>query len=96
MPSRKRQRQRENRRAGLEARQAVPPVTDADLERLLRPLTVRSDCRHASTRTTRDGIVLTRCAVGAAVGGGCPEACTSFEARDVGGLGLGLPGGAGH
>ena len=37
-----------------------------------------------------DGLVLTRCAVDAAVGGGCPRDCARFEKRRVGGMGLGL------
>ena len=89
MGSAKRKRQRANRQARAEADQPVPAVTDADLDQLLVDLTVRADCRHASTRTTTDGLVLTRCAVGAAVAGGCPVDCGSFEKRRVGGLGLG-------
>jgi hypothetical protein len=91
MGSAKRKRQRANRQAKAEAAQPVPEVTDADLDRLLgADLTVRPDCEHASTRTTTDGPVLTRCAVGAAVAGGCPRDCASFERRRLGGLGLGL------
>lgn len=95
MASPKRQRQRQNRQARIDARQPVPTVTDADLERLVGPLTVRTDCEHASTRTTSDGIGLTRCAAGASVAGGCPVDCPRFERRDAGGLGLGWHGTAG-
>jgi hypothetical protein len=83
----KRRRQKANRRARDEAEQAVPPLTDADFDQLLVQVTVRTDCAHASTRTTSDGPVLTRCAVGAAVAGGCPHDCPSFEKRRVGGMG---------
>ena len=83
----KRRRQKANRRARVEAEQAVPTLTDADLDQLLVRVTVRTDCAHASTRTTSDGPVLTRCAVGAAVAGGCPADCASFEKRRVGGVG---------
>jgi hypothetical protein len=92
--SAKRKRQRANRQARAEAAQPVPVLTDADLDRLLADITVRADCEHASTRTTTDGLVLTRCAVGAAVGGGCPRQCGSFEKRRVGGFGPGVGGGA--
>lgn len=88
MSSAKRKRQRANRRARAEADQAVPAMTDVNLEQLLADVTVRADCEHASTRTTTDGVVLTRCAVGAAIAGGCPRQCGSFEKRRVGGLGL--------
>jgi hypothetical protein len=91
----KRKRQRERRRARAEAAQPLPSVTDADLDRLLADVTVRPDCEHASTRDTADGLVLTRCAVGADVAGGCPRHCPSFEKRRAGGIGLGLSGGAG-
>ncbi len=83
----KRKRQKENRRARAEAEQSMPPLTDADFDQLLVQVTVRADCAHASTRTTSDGPVLTRCAVGASVAGGCPEDCASFERRRVGGMG---------
>ncbi len=83
----KRRRQKANRRARVEAEQAVPPLTDADFDQLLVQVTVRADCAHASTRTTSDGPVLTRCAVGAAVAGGCPVDCASFDRRRVGGMG---------
>jgi hypothetical protein len=83
----KRRRQKANRRARVEGEQALPPITDADLDQLLVQVTVRTDCAHASTRTTSDGPVLTRCAVGAAVAGGCPTDCASFERRRVGGVG---------
>ena len=83
----KRKRQKENRQARAEADQAVPAITDADLDRLLSDVTVRADCEHASTRTTADGPVLIRCAVGASVAGGCPHGCASFERRRVGGRG---------
>jgi hypothetical protein len=83
----KRRRQKANRRARLEDEQALPPLTDADFDQLLVQVTVRTDCAHASTRTTSDGPVLTRCAVGAAVAGGCPHDCASFEKRRVGGMG---------
>jgi hypothetical protein len=90
--SAKRKRQRANRQARAEADQRIPVVTDADLDQLLADIIVRADCEHASTRSTTDGLVLTRCAVGAAVGGGCPRHCESFEKRRVGGLGLGAGG----
>ncbi len=86
MSTAKRRRQRANRQARREG--AVPVVTDADLEGLLADVTVRDDCEHAVTRATADGIVLLRCAAGAAVPGGCPRDCASFERRRVGGLGL--------
>ena len=89
MSSAKRKRQRANRRRA-EADQPVVAVTDADLDRLLADVTVRADCEHASTRTTPDGLVLTRCAVGQAVSGGCPSGCASFERRRVGGIGFGF------
>ena len=90
MSSSKRKRQRANRQARAEADQAIPAITEADLDHLLADITVRADCDHASTRTTTDGLVLTRCAVSAAVAGGCPRQCGSFEKRRVGGIGLGL------
>ncbi len=90
MSTAKRRRQKENRRARSEAAQPVPAITDADLDRLLGDVTVRTDCDHASTRTTPDGPVLIRCTVGAAVAGGCPRDCPSFEKRRIGGIGLGL------
>jgi hypothetical protein len=91
--SEKRKRQRANREARREADQPVPAVTDADLDELLdADVTVRDDCEHASTRTTADGLFLIRCAVDAAVAGGCPRDCESFEHRSVGGLGLGAGG----
>ncbi len=90
----KRKRQKANRRARAEAAQAVPPVTDADLAGLLADITVRTDCEHASTRSTADGVVLTRCAVAASVAGGCPRDCQSFEKRRVGGFGIGLGSGS--
>ncbi len=83
----KRKRQKANRQARREAEQPLPPLTDADFDQLLVQVTVRTDCAHASTRTTSDGPVLTRCAVGAAVAGGCPLDCASFERRRVGGMG---------
>lgn len=89
MSSAKRRRQRANRQARAEADRPVPAVTDADLDQLLADITVRADCQHASTRTETDGVVLTRCAVGASVAGGCLRDCASFEKRRVGGLGLG-------
>lgn len=94
MSSAKRKRQRANRQARAEANDPVRAITDADLDNLLADVTVRTDCEHASTRTTADGPVLTRCAVGVAVGGGCPRECASFEKRQVGGIGLGLGAGA--
>lgn len=94
MGSAKRKRQRANRQAGAEANQPIPAISDADVDQLLADITVRTDCEHASTRTTVDGLVLTRCAVGAAVAGGCPRDCRSFEKRRVGGIGLGLGAGA--
>jgi hypothetical protein len=90
MSSAKRKRQRANRQARLEAAQPVPPITDADLDQLLTEVTVRGDCEHASTRTTIDGPVLTRCAVDASVAGGCPHGCPRFEKRGIGGIGLTL------
>jgi hypothetical protein len=66
----------------------MPTLTDTDLDKLLVEITVRDDCAHASTRATSDGLVLTRCAVTAAVAGGCPRDCERFERRRVGGLGL--------
>ena len=89
MGSAKRQRQRANRQAKAEAAQPVPDLTDDLLEGLLADIVVRDDCEHASTRDTPDGLVLTRCAVGASVGGGCPRECVSFDRRRVGGLGTG-------
>lgn len=89
MASAKRRRQRENREARAEADHPVPAVTDADLEHLLAGVTVRADCEHASTRTTTDGLFLTRCARDVSVAGGCPGDCGSFERRRVGGLGAG-------
>ncbi|MDQ3573802.1 MAG: hypothetical protein M3378_03920 [Actinomycetota bacterium] len=94
MSSAKRKRKRANRQARAQADQPFGGITDADLDRLLEDVTVRADCEHASTRTTKDGLVLTRCAVGAAVAGGCPRDCGSFEKRRVGGVGLGLGAGA--
>lgn len=94
MSKAKRKRQRVNRQARAEAAQAIPPVTEADLAGLLADVTVRTDCEHASTRTTADGVVLTRCAVGASVAGGCPRDCQGFEKRRVGGIGLGLGSGS--
>lgn len=85
----KRKRQRANREARAEAKQPIPTITDADLEQLSQDVIVRADCAHASTRGTTDGVVLIRCAVGAAVIGGCRRDCESFEKRRVGGLGLG-------
>jgi hypothetical protein len=85
----KRDRQRANREAKREAAQPIPPLTDADFDRLLVEITVRDDCEHASTRAMPDGLVLTRCARGADVGGGCPVDCSAFEARRAGGLGTG-------
>ena len=90
MSSAKRKRKRANRQARAEADQAIPALTDADLDGLLTDVTVRPDCEHASTRSTADGLVLTRCAADAAVGGGCPRHCPSFEKRRVGGVGFGL------
>ena len=84
----KRRRQKANREARTEADQPISAITDADLDQLLSDVTVRADCENASTRTTADGPVLIRCAVGASVAGGCPHDCASFEKRRVGGLGL--------
>ena len=89
MAKAKRERQRANREAKREAAAPVPALTDADFDRLLVEITVRADCEHASTRSTPDGLVLTRCARHAAVGGGCPLDCAAYEARRVGGLGTG-------
>ena len=83
----KRKRQKANRQARAEAEQSIPPLTDVDFDQLLVQVTVRADCAHASTRTTSDGPVLTRCAVGASVAAGCPQDCASFERRRVGGMG---------
>lgn len=88
MSTSKRRRQRANRQARRHAEQRIPVVTDADLEGLLADVTVRDDCEHAVTRATADGVVLIRCTVGAAVPGGCPRGCATFERRRVGGLGL--------
>ena len=85
----KRERKRANRQAAKEAAQPIPELSDADFDRLLVEVTVRSDCEHASTRSTPDGLVLTRCARDAAIGGGCAPDCATFEARRVGGLGTG-------
>ncbi|MCA1691124.1 MAG: hypothetical protein LC733_02585 [Actinobacteria bacterium] len=93
MSSAKRQRKRANRQARANADQPVPTIDDADLAHLLEDITVRTDCEHASTRTMADGPVLTRCAVGAAVAGGCPRDCASFEKRRVGGVGIGFTSG---
>ena len=85
----KRKRQRERREAREEAEHPVRSLTDDDLSQLLVEVTVRADCDHASTRNTPDGLVLTRCAVDAAVAGGCPIDCPSFGRRRIGGMGLG-------
>lgn len=85
----KRERKRANREAKREAAQPIPELTDADFDRLLVEITVRADCEHASTRSMPDGLVLTRCARDAAVGGGCPLDCSDYERRRVGGLGTG-------
>ena len=85
----KRERQRANRKAARDAADALPTLSEADLDRLLVTVTVRADCEHASTRSTPDGMVLTRCARDAAIGGGCAPDCGAFEARRVGGLGTG-------
>jgi hypothetical protein len=84
----KRRRKRAHRDASRQAEEAMRTATDADLEQLLADVTVRDDCEHAVTRGTADGVVLLRCTVGAAVPGGCPRDCASFERRRVGGLGL--------
>ncbi len=93
MASAKRKRQRANRQAAVEAARPVPALTDADLDQLLREVIVRTDCDHASTRTTPDGPVLTRCAVGADVAGGCPLDCPRFEKRRLDGAGFDFGGG---
>jgi len=94
MASAKRKRQRANRQAAGDAKQPIPEITDADLHLLLgEDVTVRADCEHASTRAMADGPVLIRCAVGAAVAGGCPRDCVRFQARPVGGLGHSFGGG---
>ncbi|MGQ0615539.1 MAG: hypothetical protein ACT4PW_00865 [Acidimicrobiia bacterium] len=90
MASAKRRRKRANREARDEAANPLPELTDADLDELLVETKVRADCEHASTRSTDDGLVLIRCAVGAAVAGSCPVGCPKFEKRRVGGIGLGL------
>jgi hypothetical protein len=87
--SEKRKRKRANRQARADAEHPIPAVTDSVLDQLLADITVRADCEHASTRSTTDGLVLIRCAVGAAVAGGCPRDCARFEKRRVGGMGLG-------
>jgi hypothetical protein len=92
MSSGKRKRQRANREAAAEARQPSREITDDDLDRLLMDVTVRADCEHASTRTTPDGLFLTRCALGLDVAGGCPRDCRGFEKRRVGGIGMGAGG----
>lgn len=89
MAKARRERKRANREAKREAAQPIPTLTDEDFDRLLVEITVRADCEHASTRSTPDGLVLTRCARDAAVGGGCPVDCAAFEARRIGGLGTG-------
>ncbi|MBW8826918.1 MAG: hypothetical protein JF603_11315 [Acidobacteria bacterium] len=89
MAKAKRERQRANREAKREAAQPIRELTDADFDRLLVEITVRTDCEHASTRSTPDGLVLTRCARHADAGGGCPVDCSSYEARRIGGLGRG-------
>jgi len=89
MSKAKRKRQRANRQARAEANQPIPAITDAGLDQLLADVTVRPDCENASTRETADGLVLTRCAVGADVAGGCPRDCGRFQKRRVGGTGLG-------
>lgn len=89
MGSEKRRRQKANKQAKLERAQPIPELTDLDFDRLLDPVTVRDDCERASTRRTPDGLVLTRCAAGADVGGGCPDGCAAFQARRIGGLGTG-------
>jgi hypothetical protein len=86
----KRKRKRANREARVEAANPLPAITDDQLAGLLADVTVRADCEHASTRTSHDGLVLIRCAVDAAVAGGCLRDCASFERRRVGGIGLGL------
>ena len=88
MSTSKRKRQKSRRQARRDAEAGVGGLTDADLDALLVEITVRVDCEHASTRTTPDGVMLTRCAVGAAVSGGCPIDCARFERRRAGGLGL--------
>lgn len=89
MGSAKRKRQKANRQGRRDADQPIPEMTDADFDNLLTEVTVRADCEHASTRTKTDGLVLIRCAVDAAVAGGCPIDCSRFEKRRVGGIGLG-------
>ena len=83
---RKRQARREARE---DSQNPVRAITDDDLSQLLVQVTVRADCEHASTRNTPDGLVLTRCAVGAAIAGGCPIDCARFDKRRIGGMGLG-------
>ncbi len=89
MAKEKRERKRSKRLAKKDA--SLPPLglTDVDFDQLLVEVTVRTDCEHASTRSTPDGLVLIRCARDVAVGGGCPVGCPAFEARRVGGLGTG-------
>jgi hypothetical protein len=85
----KRERQRANRDAKRDAALPDLGLTDDDFARLLVEVSVRADCEHASTRDTPDGLVLIRCARDAAVGGGCPLGCATFEHRRIGGLGTG-------
>lgn len=89
MAKAKRERRRANRLAKKEAALPSLALTDADFDQLLVEITVRADCENASTRSTPDGLVLIRCSKGAAVGGGCPVGCASYEPRRVGGLGAG-------
>lgn len=89
MSREKRKRKKANRQAKLEAAQPIPELTDADFDALLVEVSVRPDCEHASTRDTPDGLVLMRCARDAAIRGGCPDGCASFERRRIGGLGTG-------
>jgi len=88
MAKEKRARRRARREAAEEAARPLPELTDADLEALLVEVTVRDDCEHASTRSSPDGLVLLRCAIGVSVGGGCPVGCPHFEGRRIGGYGL--------
>lgn len=89
MGSERRKRQKANKQAKAERAQPIPELTELDFDQLLTAVTVRDDCERASTRRTPDGLVLTRCAAGADVGGGCPVDCVAFEARRIGGLGTG-------
>lgn len=50
-----------------------------------RPVPVRDDCRHYSTRTTAGGEVVQRCRLemAEATPFGCPGDCVFFEPRSI-------------